>query len=168
LDDEYDAIVGRFVLIYLQDKATVLRRLVKRLHPRGIVGFQEPYFALTGTTEPPVPLFTYACDWCIETFRRAGLDTNIGLKAQRLLLDAGLSDPDLDLTISVGGGPHWGGYQNVADVVRALLPLIIKFGITTEEVVDITTLERRLREAVVQQQAAAMGIGFLSACARKG
>src|SRR6185312_15706242 len=28
LDDEYDAIVGRFVLIYLQDRAAVLRRLV--------------------------------------------------------------------------------------------------------------------------------------------
>ena len=168
LDDEYDAIVGRFVLIYLHDKAATLRRLVERLRPGGIVGFQEPFFDLTGTTEPPVPLFTSACGWCIETFRRAGLDTNTGLKLQRLLLDAGLLDTELDLAISIGGGPDWGGYQNVADVVRALLPLMTTFGITTEEIVDIATLEPRLREAVLLQRGTAVGIGFLSACARKG
>jgi ubiquinone/menaquinone biosynthesis C-methylase UbiE len=166
-DEEYDAVVGRFVLIYVQDKAALLRRLVEHLRPGGIVGFQEPYFSLTGTTVPPAPLYTQASTWNIETFRRAGLDTDIGVKLYRLLLDAGLPDPEMDVTISVGGGPHWAGYENMADVARALLPLMSKLGVTTAQELDIETLERRLREEVVKQRGVAMGIGLMSAWARK-
>lgn len=168
LDDDYDAVVGRFVLIYVQDKVALLRRLVEHLRPGGIVGFQEPYFTLTGTALPPAPLFTQASNWNIETFRRAELDTDIGLKLYRLFLDAGLPDAEMDLAISVGGGPHWAGYENIADVARALLPLMLKLGVATAEAIDIETLESRLREEVVKQHGTGMGIGFMSAWARKG
>jgi ubiquinone/menaquinone biosynthesis C-methylase UbiE len=167
-DDDYDAIVGRFVLIYVQDKARVLHRLVEHLRPGGIIGFQEPYIAQTGTASPAAPLFTQVSKWNIETFRRAKLDTDIGVTLYHLFLDAGLPDPEMDVMISVGGGSHWAGYENMADVARALLPLMLKLGVTTAEAMDIETLEQRLREEAVKQQGVAMGIGFMSAWARKG
>jgi ubiquinone/menaquinone biosynthesis C-methylase UbiE len=40
-DDPFDALIGRFVLMYLSDPAATLRMLVRHLQPDGIVAFQE-------------------------------------------------------------------------------------------------------------------------------
>jgi trans-aconitate methyltransferase len=37
----FDALIGRLILLYLPDRAAILRRLVGRLQPEGIVAFQE-------------------------------------------------------------------------------------------------------------------------------
>jgi len=167
LPNDFDAVVCRFVLIYAQDKVALLRRLVEQLRPGGLVAFQEPSFTLTGTALPPAPLFTQACHWNVEVFHRAGLDTDIGLNLYRLFLDAGLPDHEMDFMITVGGGPHWAGYENVVAVARALLPLMLKLGVATAEEVDIETLESRLREEAVKQRGATISIGLMSAWTRK-
>jgi ubiquinone/menaquinone biosynthesis C-methylase UbiE len=41
LDDDFDAVVGRFVLGHLPDPAAALRRLLPHLRPGGIVAFVE-------------------------------------------------------------------------------------------------------------------------------
>ncbi len=167
LPDDFDAVVGRLVLIYIQDKVALLRRLVKQLRPGGIVAFQEPYFTLAGTALPPAPLFTQACHWIVEVFHRARLDTDIGLNLYRLFLDAGLPDPGMDSTLTMGGGPYWAGYENLVDLARALLPLMLKLGVATAEEVDIETLESRLRGEAVKQRGAAISVGLMSAWTRK-
>src|SRR5581483_9249803 len=63
LDGEFDAVVGRLILIYLRDKVAVLRRLVEHLRPGGIVAFQELDFAGIGASWPSSPLFSQAVDW---------------------------------------------------------------------------------------------------------
>src|SRR5579885_3886746 len=40
LDGEFDAIVGRLILIYLRDKVAVLQPMLEHLRPGGIVAFQ--------------------------------------------------------------------------------------------------------------------------------
>lgn len=167
LPGAFDAVVGRIVLIYIQDKVALLRRLVEPLRPGGIVAFQELYFTVAGIALPPAPLFTQAAHWLVEVFHRARLDTDIGLNLSRLFLDAGLPAPEMDVMITVGGGPSWAGYEHLVDVARALLPLMLKLGVATAEEVDIETLESRLRGEAVKQRGAAIGIGLMSAWARK-
>ena len=41
LEREFDAAVGRFVLMFVDDPAAVLHHLSERLRPGGIVAFQE-------------------------------------------------------------------------------------------------------------------------------
>ena len=41
LGQEYDALVGRLVLLYLPERAAILRRLTQYLRPVGVVAFQE-------------------------------------------------------------------------------------------------------------------------------
>src|SRR5919199_6303461 len=41
LDDDFDAVVGRWILMYLPDPAAVLSRLLRHLKPGGIIAFQE-------------------------------------------------------------------------------------------------------------------------------
>ncbi|HEV8190838.1 MAG TPA: class I SAM-dependent methyltransferase, partial [Ktedonobacterales bacterium] len=41
LDQDFDAIVGRFILMHLAEPTAVLRRLTSYLRPGGVVAFQE-------------------------------------------------------------------------------------------------------------------------------
>jgi SAM-dependent methyltransferase len=165
LEDRFDAVVGRLVLIFIQDRAALLRQLSQRLRPRGIVAFQEPDFTLQGTTLPHAPLFEQAARRIAEVFRRAGLDTQ-GMNLFRLFLEAGLPRPEMDLITTVGGGPDWAGYEQLADVTGALLPLMLQFGIATREEVQVETLEKRLREEAAGRQNVAMALGLMNVWTR--
>src|SRR5450432_2082447 len=45
LDGDFDAIVGRFILMFLPDPTATLRSLAKHLRPGGLIVFQEPSWA---------------------------------------------------------------------------------------------------------------------------
>ncbi|HJT57089.1 MAG TPA: methyltransferase domain-containing protein [Ktedonobacteraceae bacterium] len=167
LEGEFDAIVGRLVLLYIRDKVAALRHLLEHLRPGGIVAFQDLEFAGMGMSWPPSPLLTRTTDWVREAFRRSGAEPHMGLHLYRLFLDAGLPAPQMELITTVGGGPDWEGYYQLAGVVRTLLPVMLKLGIATEEEVGIETLEQRLREAAAEQHGAATAIGLMSAWTRK-
>ena len=62
LDEYFDAVVGRCVLLFLSNPAAVLRRLTNHLHPGGIVAFQEPGNAtLRPDALPSSPLLEQRC-----------------------------------------------------------------------------------------------------------
>jgi ubiquinone/menaquinone biosynthesis C-methylase UbiE len=159
LEDQFDAVVGRLILLYIQDRAALLRRLGQRLRAGGIVAFQELDLTLMGTTLPHAPLFEQAAARITEVFRRAGLDTR-GLNLYRTFLEAGLPAPEMDLITTVGG-PGWAGHEQVADVTSALLPLMVQFGIATADEVQATTLEGRLRDEAAALQGVAMALGLM-------
>src|SRR5438270_13781183 len=88
LDDYFDAVVGRLVLMYMKDRVTVLHRLSQHLRPGGMLAFQELDLTLAGTTLPPAPLIEQAGKRLMQVFQRAGLDTQ-GLNLFHLFLEAG-------------------------------------------------------------------------------
>ena len=49
---EFDAVIGRFVLMYVADPTTTLRRMIDRLTPGGIVAFIEARHGC-GPLDPP-------------------------------------------------------------------------------------------------------------------
>ena len=51
--DQFDAIVGRYILLYQQDPGAIVRRLVNFLKPGGIVVFHEMDFANPHSSDPP-------------------------------------------------------------------------------------------------------------------
>src|ERR1700680_451865 len=65
-DAPVDAIVGRFVLLYLADPASVLQRLCHFVRPGGLVVFQEMDMTAARCV-PPVPLFDRVMHWLMET-----------------------------------------------------------------------------------------------------
>ncbi len=69
----------------------------------------------------------------------------------------------MELITTVGGNPIWEGYYQLAGVVRAMLPAMLKLGVATEEEVGIDTLEQRLRKEAVERRRAATAIGLMSA-----
>jgi hypothetical protein len=164
LDDQFDAVVGRAILMYIKDRAALLRRLSQQLRPGGILAFQELDLTLAGTTLPHAPVFEQTGQRTKQVFGRAGLDTE-GLNLFRLFLEAGLPAPEMDLITTVGGS-DWAGYEHLADVASALLPLMIQWGIATEEEVQANTLQQRLREEAARLQSVSMSLGLMNVWTR--
>jgi len=141
----FDAIVGRLVLLYLPDAPATLRRLSRALRPGGIVAFQE-YDMSPVSQIPAGELFMRVREWLLAAFTAAGAELDMGTKLYSTFLRAGLPPPGMTSATPVACGPSSPGYENVAGVVRSLLPLIERKGIATAAEVDIDTLADRLRE----------------------
>jgi ubiquinone/menaquinone biosynthesis C-methylase UbiE len=167
LDDDFDAVVGRWILMYLRDPVTVLRGLVGRVRPGGIIAFQENDFTYPPTTFPPAPLHQQVMRWTTPPPGSGGPEQQMGSKLHQTYLDAGLPAPQLRLDAPVGGGEDWPGYAYVADTVRSLLPMMEQMGAVSAEDVDIDTLADRLRAEALGQRGVQMLPIIMGAWARK-
>jgi SAM-dependent methyltransferase len=159
LDEDFDAVVGRWVLQYLPDPAALLRRTRRWLRPGGIVAFQEIDLSSPPRAYPTGPLHEQVVRWTTPPPGLPGPDPEMGPKLFGTFLAAGLPAPQVRRDAPVGGGPGWPGYGYVADTVRSLLPFLERVGAVKREEVAIETLEDRLRAEVVGQD----GIQFLPA-----
>lgn len=148
--NEFDALIGRLVLMYLPDPVAALKQLVTRLRPRGLVVFQEIDFTMSQSyRSPDTPLMNQLVDWIVEVFERSGANVNMGLDLHRVFIEAGLPEPTLDAGILLGGSADWPGYSYVANSFRSVVPLLEHYGIATAAEVDIETIHQRVRAEIV-------------------
>jgi SAM-dependent methyltransferase len=146
--EPFDAVVGRFVLMYAADPAEAVRSLLPHLRPGGIVAFQEFDFTCLRLLRP-IALFDQCLDWWRQAASQAGIELQMGLKLFPTYLTAGLPAPEMHGDTFLGGGPDFDGYAYLAGVIRSILPLLERFGIATADEVDVDTLADRLRDAMV-------------------
>jgi ubiquinone/menaquinone biosynthesis C-methylase UbiE len=147
---QFDALVGRFVLMYQADPAGAVRSAARHLRPGGVVAFAEANMpigsALPGRAFadwPPTPASEQVNEWIYEAFGRLGTQSNMGLRLLETFVQAGLEpSPDLETEFAVIVGEDAIGHT--VDFVRSLLPAILDAGIATEQEVDIDTLAERL------------------------
>jgi len=156
LDSDFDAVVGRWVLMWVPDPTSFLRRLVARLRIGGIVAFHDNDFSYPPSVFPASELWQKIQRWMIPTTDGPGPDMRMGTKLFRVFVEAGLPEPQLRVEAPAGGGRDWPGYEYVVETFRSLLPAIQeRTGLDPKEV-DIDTLAKRLREDVVQQHGVLM------------
>jgi SAM-dependent methyltransferase len=164
---DFDAVVGRYVLMFTPDPAPAMREIVDHLRPGGIAAFQEPDFTQGPYASPRSSLLDQIWQWIAEAFRKSGADTEMGLKLRNLYLRAGLSDLHLDADRLIGGGPDWGGYAHLAGLVKSVLPFLETSGITTAKEVQPDTLEERLRQDIVSRDGVVVWLTIVRLWGRK-
>ena len=149
LPDDFDAVVGRLVLMYMADPAETLRHLATHLRPGGIVAFQEvdftPYIA---AVHPDTPLANKLIEWGRTVFERSGAHLEMGMDLYKAFVEAGLPEPTLHFEAPMGGPEDWPGYEYLANSFRSLVPLLEAYGITTAEALDVDTLAERIQAEV--------------------
>jgi ubiquinone/menaquinone biosynthesis C-methylase UbiE len=143
-----DALVGRFILMYLSDPAAALRKLADCVRPGGLIVFQEVAMSLSHS-EPVCHLTTECRRWIHETFRRAGVDIDMGLKLFSIFKKAGLPSPEMILSSGVEGGPDSPVYRYLAHILNSLLPAMERYGVASASEVAVESFAERLREEVV-------------------
>lgn len=150
LPDDFDAIVGRLVLMYMAEPGDALRQLATRLRPGGIVAFQEIELTFyRALAHPDTPLVNKLTAGAIAVFEQSGAHIGMGLHLYRAFVDAGLPEPTLHFETPMGGPAAWPGYEFLANSIRSILPLMEAYGIATAEEVEVDTLAERLRAEVV-------------------
>jgi len=156
LDSAFDAVVGRWILMFLPDPASVLRSLATRVRRGGIVAFHESDFTYPPAVFPASELSQQVQRWTTPPPGTPGAERQMGTKLLKTYLDAGLPVPELVMEAPIGGGPDWPGYEYVAQTFRSLLPALRTLTGADPGEVDLDTLAARLRDDVVGRQAVQM------------
>jgi ubiquinone/menaquinone biosynthesis C-methylase UbiE len=143
LPTQFDAIVGRLVLMYLPDPARALAHLQTFLRPHGIVVLQEGD-PRTIDSEPECPLVTQIRDWMIAAFERTGCATNMGSRLSKVLHEAGFRPEGSWVSQPSYVGTGLSRLDWFADLTRTLVPTLEKAGIASPDSIQTDTLAARL------------------------
>jgi len=167
-DRPFDAVVGRYVLLFQTDAAAMVLKLAERLSPGGVIVFHEPDWSDVRSF-PPAPTYDACCKWVIEAARRAGAECNGATNLYRAFLGAGLPAPQMRMQTFIGFGvtcTEW--LQVAADFACTLLPKIEQFGLATAAEVNVVTLAQRLRDEVIANAHMIVGRSEIAAWSRRG
>jgi len=162
----FDAIIGRFVLMYQDDPVASLRKMMRYLRKDGLVAFQEVDSTVCRSW-PAVPAFDEAARWLVEGLRSSGARPELGLEMHSLFVDCGLPSPRMRTDTLVSGEGNSPVYELLAEAVRSLVPTLEKLNITSAAQVQIESLADRMRGEVVAKRGVAMSYGLVGAWARK-
>ncbi|MFI5105490.1 MAG: class I SAM-dependent methyltransferase, partial [Terriglobales bacterium] len=81
LSESFDALIGRFVLMFLPDPSAALNKLARHVRAGGIIAFQEMDIGATTRSMPmDLPLWQRCGELISTTFQRAGVDIQMGPK----------------------------------------------------------------------------------------
>ncbi|MDQ7092841.1 methyltransferase domain-containing protein [Desulfosporosinus sp. PR] len=140
---QFDAIVGRRVLMYLPEPERVIADLGALLKVGGLMIFQEHDSTMSPGSIVPMPLHDQVNKWIWDTVEREGGNTHMGFGLWNLLAQKGLAVEKVraEAVVQTPSAPF-----PLTPIVRAMLKRIIQTGAATEEEIDITTLEHRLDE----------------------
>ena len=157
------------MLGYLADPAEALGAIAERVHPGGIVAFQELDLdpGVPSRSFPEGTLWDQTGRLVIETFARAGTHVRMGRQLHGSYLTAGLPAPTMREEAIVGGGPGFAGYAWLAGIARSLGPLMDKLEIASTRQLDLDTLAERVRDDAVARGAVVWGPALIDAYARR-
>ena len=165
-DRPFDAIIGRFVLMYQEDPAATLRNTMRYLRPDGLVAFHE-VDCTACRSWPAVPVFETAARWLSEALRGSGARPELGLEMHSLFLDCGLPQPSLRMDTLVSGEEDSPVYKLLAEAVRTLMPTLEKLNIASPDQVQVDSLAERMRQEVAAKRGVAMSYGLVGAWSKK-
>jgi len=146
-DGPFDAIVGRLVLMYQRDPEAVLRILVERLAPSGVMAFMEYDMNTPGfpVMWPLSPLVEQLVRWVDAAWEVLGNQTRMGTRLPSMLRSAGL-EPQLPYELA---GAVLEGEETVVKFLLTMLvgiaPVLTGNGIANEEEVDANSFAERVR-----------------------
>jgi SAM-dependent methyltransferase len=147
--EQFDAIVGRYILLYQPDAAATIRRLMRFLRPGGIVVFHELVFGQAGTF-PPCELWDRISALLGEVFRRGGAPPDFGRRLGPTFIDAGLPFPTIVAEAVMGGGPGSSVFPWLAATMVNTAPRMADLGLAPPEGIALDhTLAGKLEEAAV-------------------
>ena len=152
LDTDFDAVVGRWILMHVPDPVGTLRHAASRLRVGGIVAFHENDFTYPPTVFPPTELTRKMQRWTIPPHGTPGPETHMGTQLFKTYVAAGLPEPQIMIEAAAGGGADWPGYEYLVETFRSLLPVLPKLTGADPAEIDLDTLATRLREDVVSRQ----------------
>ena len=164
-DKLFDAAVGRFILAFLPDPASVLHSISRLVRPGGAVAFQEPSWIPFLALGVRLPLWYRVLTAIHLIFLRSGANPEMGLGLHAAFQEAGLPAPAMRMEILLGRDANC--TQQVADVLCSLHPLARQHNVSLEGIGDLETLADRLHAEIAASNTVVNYIPIVSARSRK-
>jgi SAM-dependent methyltransferase len=165
-DDQFDAVVGRYVLMFQPDPVAMLKRVAKHLRPGGLAVFHEPY-RNSVRSHPKVGSYDRAWEVINQTFTRLGADPEMGLKLHATYVAAGLPAPAMRLeSIVAGGTTSLDHVHYEIDLLATLVDEDEQLGIETAEELKPVTLADRIFSEVTATESVVLGRAEIGAWTR--
>jgi SAM-dependent methyltransferase len=140
---QFDAVVGRLILMHAADPAGDVRHVARHVRPGGLVTFQD-FDTSCARGVPPAATFDRILGLINQTLTAAGSDNQAGLKLRTIFHAAGLPTPEFRLEAVVAAERGHPAFRLVAEVARTVAPLMEQFGFATVDSLDLDTLADRM------------------------
>src|SRR5215471_15484839 len=165
-DRPFDAVIGRYVLMFQHEPAAMLRALARHCRSGAVIAFHEP--DLDGIRSyPAAPTYDQCCRWIVEALRLGGADTRMGIKLRATFVAAGLQAPSMRLQALIDGGAESQGHVRfIAHLAETLAPAMQRLGVATAEQIGIETLADRMAAEVVAKGTVLVGRSEIGAWSR--
>ena len=148
---QFDAIVGRYILMYQTDASSILRSLLRYVKPGGVIVFHELDLPGPHASFPACPLYDQVGTLLYEAFHRSGARPDFGRRLGKTFLDAGLPFPTITAETVVGGGQGSYVYAWLANTLISVAPRLAQLGLSLPPgVAADDTLEGRLEEEAIR------------------
>jgi ubiquinone/menaquinone biosynthesis C-methylase UbiE len=161
----FDAVVGRFILMFLPDPLAVVRSVSHLVRPGGVIAFHELSWAPFLLLAERLPLWSAGASLVHETFRRSGANTEMGFALYQIFQEAGLPAPTMSLEMPLGSDPEF--LRWVPDVLVSLLPQIQQFNLPLQPLGDLATLPQRIQAEVAESNSVVTWMAMVGAWSRK-
>jgi SAM-dependent methyltransferase len=145
--EPFDAVVGRYVLMFNPDPSGVIRALGKLARPGGIIAFHESDFS-GRRSNPPAPMYDRCGDLIVETFKKVGTDPYMGQGLYPAFVRAGLA-PLMGLRALIGGPmADLRPVDLISGLGMTMAPVMKAHGLFSPDEIDAPSYQERMREEV--------------------
>jgi SAM-dependent methyltransferase len=147
-----DAVVGRFLLLRLDEPIAQVALAADLVRPGGIVAFLDAALC-TRAAQPELPLLTAFNEWLLGTCQRLGRPIDLALRLAGIYTAAGLTRATLTSAAPAERGGDAVGWSLVGGDAVRLLPLMERVGVATAAEIGPETFEQRLRAQAAEHDA---------------
>jgi ubiquinone/menaquinone biosynthesis C-methylase UbiE len=165
IDQRFDAVVGRFVLMFLPDPVSVLRSVSRLVRPGGVLAFQEPSWIPMLALGERLPLWSGVLRSIHETVLRSGANPEMGFALYSIFQEIGLPAPKMHLEIPLGSDT--GFVRIISELLCSLQPLAMVHNVSLEELGDLNTLGDRICAEVAAANTVVSVVPLLGVWSRK-
>jgi ubiquinone/menaquinone biosynthesis C-methylase UbiE len=141
-DRPFDAVVGRFILMFLPDPIFVLRSVSRLVRPGGVLAFQEPSWIPMLALGDRLPLWSCVLRSIHETILRSGANPEMGLALYSIFQEIGLPAPKMHLEIPLGSDLDF--LRVISGLLCSLRPLAEQHNVSLQELGNLDTLPDRI------------------------
>lgn len=165
--EQFDALVGRFILLHAPNPAALLKQLLRHVTRGGLIGIQEMDVESISTT-PKLELMHHCIEAIAATYRRAGLQPNMGSRLMSVFLASGLPQPKMIGNSRVEGGVHSVFYDYVAETIQSFAPAMDSLGVPRSDELrgDTRTLAELLRHEAIASSSCIVAPRLIGAWSR--
>ena len=164
-DRPFDAVVGRFILMFLPDPIFVLRSVSRLVRPGGVLAFQEPSWIPMLALGDRLPLWSCVLRSIHETISRSGANPEMGLALYQIFQEIGLPAPHMHLEIPLGSDVDF--LRVISELLCSLRPLSEQHNVSLEELGALDTLPDRICAEIAAANTVVSIVPLLGAWSRK-